>query len=212
MNIKWIKKELPGKQYMIQTRTRMYLSRCFRIDKELETVMNNFSCSAVGLADCEHSIHNKISNHVIFLLNIERSNKKIKYAELFSELRKHELYVDDYPFGDILYDKLHALVLKLPEEFHLDMVNFQMGRYSELFKEYRNTLFREDERNSFPYKVVTKDLGMAREIKSSYAAFSEEYEFDQAPVFEEEVFNHPDFKPGKFSIVNNLIPNKPNWL
>lgn len=203
MNIEWLRKNFEKKRFRIQTRTIMYISPCFKVYSDLVPLVNQFYCTAAGLYDKEKSIE---GINVYFLLNIQRKNKT-KAAELLTQLRKHISYKTDYPFGDLLYDQLHMLVLKVPEKYHKDVINFKLGRYSELFKKDRDKLFNKD---SLSYKVITKDDKVAKEITASFGTIGKEY--DSPPIMTEEGFNHDNFNPKQYSILFSDTKSKLNWL
>jgi hypothetical protein len=205
MNIEWFKEQFGENVYKIQTRTRLYIGSYLRHYKDIEKLLSGFSCVAVGMADMTHPIHNKLCNNIIFLFNIERT-PKLKIVQDLSKIRNHKCYVDDYAFGDLLYDKLHALVLQIPEQYGIDIVNFRMGRYSVMNPKYLT-------KDSFAFNVVTKNQKLQEQVLNTFGYTKTDLpeELDEVMKIEEEVFNHKDFDPHKYSIVHSRA-DRTTWL
>lgn len=211
MNVTWFQDKFNGETYAIQTRTRMYIVPCLKHYKDLPILLSGFSCTAVGMADLDHPIWNSVGdNYIIFLLNIDRSKDRLQYSESISRIRRHEAYLSDYAFGDLLYDKLHALVLKIPESYHRDYTRFRMGKYSKMYKGEVDKYLSPE---TFAYKVITKSKELQQDIKNSFGYTKEDFpeEFDEYVKIEEETFNHPLFNPTQWSVVNSRA-EKINWL
>lgn len=68
---------------------------------------------------------------VVFRIEKELKNK----LELISFIKTHSSYITDYPIGDLLYDKLHAAVFRIPEMYLSSYDAFMKSKYSQMYLE-----------------------------------------------------------------------------
>lgn len=134
MNETTIKALYASGKLQIKNRTQQYLvPTLYDYGKEFTEKMRQFSSPACGIGDMNISDPNLTGDpSIYFLLNIERSQiRRFSYDMLY--FRRLPQYANDYPFGELLYSKLHMLVIKIPDRYYDAYYNFLAHKYSKMY-------------------------------------------------------------------------------
>lgn len=116
--------------YSYHNRTRLYINPVFKAyGNDFVNNIRKFSTMASGIGDAD-----VYHDGIFFLFNVERSNIR-SFLKDFIYFRRHHSYIDDYLFGDLVYSKLHMLVLKLPPQYRNAKDAFVKGAYSQMYNE-----------------------------------------------------------------------------
>lgn len=118
--------------YSYHNKTRLYLNPIFKAyGNEFVNRIRKFSTVASGIGDGDMYY----DDAVFFLFNVDRSDIK-GFVQDFTYFRRHYSYVDDYLFGDLIYSKLHMLVLRLPVKYRSAKDAFIRGAYSKMYDDF----------------------------------------------------------------------------
>lgn len=155
--------------------------------------------------------------YLFVLVNAKLSSN---FNETITKLKNTVPYVGDYPFGELFGGELHAIIFKVPEQYHgaynimLDYMDKKTDKvpYSKMYTHDEiNRLFVSlYGANSKPVKVLMQDA-QYRKVFESYlnklAVYAEDYrgtesvslitlyedsELDYLPNRKEEILNYPD--------------------
>lgn len=116
---------------------RRKLSRCFKL--------------AYGMGDL--LINNQYTQHIFILLDAEHENCKIFFNDFMEWFQEQDYYEDDYAVDNLLYGRLHMIVVRLPKNCEDKLQHFKKGEYSKMYtnKEVEELLEDKDK------AIVIKD-------------------------------------------------------
>ena len=130
MNIDFFKDLLDQGIVTIRNKTRNYLIPCITdYGKSFNKLLDGFSHIASTIDDTNSPFERY---QVGLVINVARSDL-LSFTERMISLRKHPAYVRDYLYGEILYDKLHVIVIQIPEQYHVSYDHFVNGKYSQMY-------------------------------------------------------------------------------
>lgn len=195
MELAQVEKLLNSGVYSVVNRTRSYLAPCLlAYGKDFQKEFIRYSAFGTFIADENHYIDNRC---IYCLFNIERS-KITNFVDSMMFFRKHKSYIDDYLIGDLLYGKLHMLVLKIPDKHIRSYSKFLKSRYSEMYtvkqiNTYLPITKNITERKMSIRSILLKDPQLVINISEEFDV-SENFilELDSKLEPEHEIFNHND--------------------
>lgn len=177
-----ITSEITGNE-IITNKTRQYLLPSFRqYGKKFIDEFNQLSFFAAGVYDAEREIH---ENTVTILVKGRKSKINLNLPNL----------VDEYFFGELLYGKFHALVIRLPVP-NLRK-NFLEGNFSKMYKQPEK-IFKLNTKDSFKkllseqaLSVCTKSNKYRTHLESIIGAgIDTNAELDSVPDLAKEILNY----------------------
>jgi len=155
----------------------------------------------VGIWD---TTKNYIPNSVYILMHVKRLPVG-DFNTILKDIKLDKSYIDDYLYGNYLYDYLHMFVVKCPYDkaYH----NFIHSKYSEMFsKEEGLKIYPTQKSKHVDYinkvrKIIVKDESLKTHLESSLdVIIPSSNELDSSLIWEDEIFN---YYPGCEDLVLN---------
>jgi len=123
--------------FTVFNRTRMYmLPAIYDWGTAFVNNLQKFSMLAVCVNDVNNPVDKQESLYLLFNIPRSLSVQKRHKGNIFDFLhffRKHAGYVTDYPYGHMLYDRLHMFVFRIPKEHEESYHYFCNGNYSKMY-------------------------------------------------------------------------------
>lgn len=179
----------------INNRTRAYLLPCLKFHgAEFNKKINEFSFFAAGTHDENRKPFYKDTLTLLFNINTGPINFDIPNL------------VDEYFYGELVYGKLHAMVISIPEEFSNAVEYFKRGEYSKMYTNPHKIFGKASKTskyfNSIREKcsnVCTKDPVYRKSLNKVLGiTMNENKELDSIPNPLTEIFNflenNPDYE------------------
>lgn len=173
----------------IQNRTRAYIVPCLRKHgKKFLNAINKYSFVGAGVFDTQQPDYYD-GTTVGYLINA-RDSDTTKFKDI-PYLKGH------YYFGEMLYGQLHMLVIKLPEDYHLAIHAFVLGKYSKMYDK-PGDVFNKSSTSAYFNHVKIKCLQVCKKSEKYRKKLEEELgvyipkgnELDDLIDPTKEVFNH----------------------
>lgn len=167
-----------------ENRTRRYLAPIFNKDEQMLKIRKDYTVVAYGLYDinCPDLF---IKDSIGILINA-RDSKQLSF--------KHPLIVDNYYYGELLYGKLHMVIVKFPEKYYGVLDKFKQGKYSEMFTNPKE-IYIENEVTIFKdfkgrcLDICTKNPKLKEKLEKKLQV-NIEGELDNIFNPKEEIFNY----------------------
>lgn len=152
----------PNKIFL--NKTLSYLYPCLKFyNEEFTKLLNKLNVVAVGIGDYNLINFDVDYNHHLFIL-VNTEKNKLGFIDTIERLKDHISFEDDYAFDHVLENKLHMIVIKIPEEHYHSFDAFNHSQYSKMFNlkelnDYFNSYGKEKLK-----KVLVKDFEVKQEF------------------------------------------------
>lgn len=185
-------KEVPPDKLPVLNKTRSYILPCLVYhDAQLINILANCQFVATGLGDFLNT--DMFEDDCIgYLVNGKQSHMNFD----------HPAIINTYPFGELLYDKYHMLVIKVPEKYKNAIKKLKAGLYSEMY-ENPHEIFGLDSSSKYYNSTKEKCLAVCSQDPDYMIQLADKLglpenhfvnkELDSKIDLEEEFFNYVNY-------------------